>query len=122
MNIRKCKKCGAIVEVIKDCTCNNCGIMCCGETMQEDVFDSELYSLEKHQPTYKRLGEYIVVTVNHPSEENHYISHLGLSSERISARKSFKPGEKFEAVFPYIKGSTIYSICTTHGICKTIVD
>lgn len=32
---RKCLKCGALVEVIKDCTCENCGIMCCGEKMVE---------------------------------------------------------------------------------------
>ena len=33
---RKCLKCGAIVKVIKDCTCgDDCRIKCCGEKMQE---------------------------------------------------------------------------------------
>mgnify|MGYP006338318157 CR=1 FL=1 len=32
--IKKCMSCGAIVKVLKDCTCNNCGIKCCGEEMQ----------------------------------------------------------------------------------------
>ena len=27
--IKKCKTCGAMVKVLKDCTCENCGIKCC---------------------------------------------------------------------------------------------
>ena len=30
-----CEKCGAMVKVLIDCTCANCGIKCCGETMKE---------------------------------------------------------------------------------------
>ena len=30
-----CAKCGALVKVLIDCTCENCGIKCCGETMKE---------------------------------------------------------------------------------------
>ena len=30
-----CEKCGAMVKVLIDCTCSNCGIKCCGETMKE---------------------------------------------------------------------------------------
>ena len=30
-----CEKCGAMVQVLIDCTCENCGIKCCGETMKE---------------------------------------------------------------------------------------
>ena len=30
-----CEKCGAMVKVLIDCTCENCGIKCCGETMKE---------------------------------------------------------------------------------------
>ena len=30
-----CEKCGAMVKVLIDCTCKNCGIKCCGETMKE---------------------------------------------------------------------------------------
>ena len=122
MNIRKCSKCGAMVDVINDCTCANCGIMCCGEPMQEVPVNSAIASIEKHTPSYTKVGEYIVVTVAHPSEANHYISHIGLLSDRISARKSFRPGEEFEAVFPYIKGSTLYSICSTHGVCEVVVE
>ena len=30
-----CEKCGAMVKVLIDCKCENCGIKCCGETMKE---------------------------------------------------------------------------------------
>ena len=30
-----CEKCGAMVQVLIDCTCENCGIKCCGEAMKE---------------------------------------------------------------------------------------
>lgn len=30
-----CEKCGALVKVLIDCTCENCGIKCCGDTMKE---------------------------------------------------------------------------------------
>ncbi|MBR5281139.1 MAG: hypothetical protein IKU26_09295 [Clostridia bacterium] len=30
-----CEKCGAMVQVLIDCTCENCGIKCCGEKMKE---------------------------------------------------------------------------------------
>ena len=30
-----CEKCGAMVKVLIDCTCKDCGIKCCGETMKE---------------------------------------------------------------------------------------
>lgn len=30
-----CSKCGALVKVLIKCTCENCGIRCCGEEMKE---------------------------------------------------------------------------------------
>ena len=30
-----CEKCGAMVKVLIDCKCPNCGIQCCGEVMKE---------------------------------------------------------------------------------------
>ena len=31
--IKRCSKCQSLVEVIKDCTSDNCSIKCCGEEM-----------------------------------------------------------------------------------------
>ncbi len=30
-----CEKCGAMVQVLVECTCKNCGIQCCGKAMKE---------------------------------------------------------------------------------------
>ena len=30
-----CEKCGAMVKVLIDCTCENCGIKCCDKIMNE---------------------------------------------------------------------------------------
>ena len=42
-----CKKCGAMVKVLVECTCENCGIKCCGEQMQEISADEANKLLEK---------------------------------------------------------------------------
>lgn len=45
--IVRCEKCGAMVKVLIDCTCENCGIKCCGEVMKEiSAEDADKY-LEK---------------------------------------------------------------------------
>jgi hypothetical protein len=33
--ILRCESCGAMVKVLVDCTCEGCGIKCCGESMKE---------------------------------------------------------------------------------------
>ena len=42
-----CEKCGAMVKVLIDCTCENCGIKCCGETMKEISAEKAKEILEK---------------------------------------------------------------------------
>lgn len=120
--LKKCKKCGAMVEVLKDCTCDNCGIICCGENMVDVVPNSVDASIEKHMPEYEVIGNFIVAHVNHVMEDEHYIEYIALSSENISARKYFKPGEQAKAVFPYVKGSSLYAYCNKHGIWKKDVE
>ena len=41
-----CEKCGAMVTVLIDCTCENCGIKCCGNTMKEISADEANRILE----------------------------------------------------------------------------
>lgn len=120
--LKQCKKCGATVEIIQDCTCENCGIVCCGEQMQTVVPNSVDASVEKHLPVYEVVGNYVVVTVPHVMEDEHYIEYVAIDSEKLNAKKYFNPGEKAIAVFPYVKGSEIYSYCNKHGIWKTIVE
>ena len=69
--IKKCMSCGAIVKVLKDCTCNNCGIKCCGEEMQILLPNSVDAAIEKHVPTYEKVEDEILVKVNHVMEKEH---------------------------------------------------
>ena len=119
--IKQCKKCGATVEVINDCTCNSCGILCCGEQMQSLKANSVDASFEKHLPTYEVVGNYVVVTVPHVMEKDHYIEFIGLKSNKISAKKYFKPEEVAKAVFPYEKGATLFAYCNKHGLWETVI-
>ena len=116
MELRICNKCGALIEVLKDCTCENCGIKCCGEQTKAVVPNSVDASFEKHIPSIEVVGSYIEVTVNHVMEDEHYIEWVALENDKISARKYFKSGEVLKAIFPYIKGSKVYSYCNKHGL------
>lgn len=120
--IRKCNKCGAMVEVLKDCTCDNCGIKCCGQAMVTVEPNSVEASIEKHLPQYEVVGNYIVAYVPHVMESKHYIEYLAIVSNDLNAKKYFKPGETPKAVFPYVKGSAIYASCNLHGTWKVEVE
>jgi len=114
--LRRCLKCGAIVKEMENCKCNNCGIMCCGETMQEVKANSTDAAFEKHVPTYEIDGDYIKVKVNHVMEEEHYIEWICLKSENREEYVYFKPNEEAVAVFKKCDSGTIYSYCNKHGL------
>lgn len=116
--LKRCKNCGALVKVIKDCTCDNCGIKCCGEQMQELVPNSVDAAAEKHVPTYKIENGKIFVKVNHVMEDDHYIEWIALVSDKKECKKYFKPGEACETHFKYVPGSTLYAFCNKHGLWK----
>lgn len=120
--LKKCKKCGAFVEVLEDCTCENCGIKCCGQEMEIVKENSVDCAVEKHKPEYKVVGNYIVVNVNHVMEPEHFIDFVAISSEKLCAKKYFQLDETPVAIFPYVKGSKIYSYCNKHGLWSTIVE
>lgn len=120
--IKKCTKCGATVQVLEDCKCQNCGIKCCGTEMQKIEANIVDASIEKHKPRVEVVGTYIVAQVDHVMEEEHFIEWIMLNGEKVSARKYFKTGEVAKAVFPYIKGSIVYAYCNKHGLWSTIVE
>ena len=117
--IKECAKCGARVEVLKDCTCDNCGIKCCSEEMKVIAPNTVDASVEKHKPEVEVIGNYVVVTVNHVMEEEHFIEYVCLVGENINAKKYMTMGAAAKAVFPYIKGSTVYAYCNKHGMWST---
>ncbi|MBQ8468204.1 MAG: desulfoferrodoxin [Clostridia bacterium] len=114
--VKRCLKCGATVEILKDCKCKNCGIQCCNQSMVELKPNTSDGAAEKHLPVYEVVGEYVVVTVPHVMTEEHYIEYVAISCDKVSAKKFFKPGDVAKAIFPYIKGSKLYSHCNKHGI------
>lgn len=120
--IKKCKSCGATVKVINDCNCNGCGIVCCGEPMEKLVPNSVDAAVEKHVPTYEKVGDEIIVTVNHVMEEEHFIEWVCMVEENKEITVEFKPGEKAETKFLYVKGAMLYAYCNKHGLWKKEVE
>ena len=122
MIIKKCMKCGAMIEVLKDCTCDNCGIKCCGEQMRTFTPNSEEASFEKHMPIVEIVGEEVVVTVPHVMEEEHYIEWIALVDEMSTQKQMLVIGKEATAKFPYKKGSKVYSYCNKHGLWMVEVN
>ena len=122
--IKKCKSCGAIVKILKDCTCENCGIKCCGEEMEILVPNSVEAAVEKHVPVYEKVEDEIVVKVGeveHPMEKEHYIMWIAQVSGNRTTFVKLYPEQATETRFPYISGAILYAYCNKHGLWKTTV-
>ena len=144
--IKKCLKCGSLIEIINDCNCEECGIMCCGEKMIEiknnDVTSNinsnflqfgELFmknmlklipnsvdaSFEKHVPTYEKVEDEILVKVNHVMEKEHYIEWIAMVTDTSVYKVKLYPEQNAECRFKYIPGATLYAYCNKHGLWKT---
>ena len=120
--LKKCMKCNALVKVLEDCNCEDCGIVCCGEPMVEVKANSVDASFEKHVPTYEKEGENIHIKVNHVMEEDHYIEWILVKTEKENREVILKPGDMPEMIVPYEQGTLIYAYCNKHGLWKTEVE
>ena len=120
--IKKCNKCGAIVKVIEDCNCEDCGIVCCGVPMQVMVPNSVDAAIEKHVPTYEVEDDELVVKVSHVMEKEHFIEWIALVKENKEYTVKLYPEQAAEARFPYLKGAILYAYCNKHGLWKTEVE
>lgn len=114
--LKKCAKCGAMVEVIKPCTCDNCGIVCCGEQMIEEKTNNKDFSFEKHLPTYEIKGNKIVVTVNHVMEEQHYIEWIAIKNEQGKQVVFLKPNTTAQVEFNFVENAKVFAYCNLHGL------
>lgn len=114
--IRKCMKCGALIEILNDCKCENCGIKCCGEQMKTFVPNTEDASAEKHLPVVEIDGSEIIVTVPHVMEEEHFIECITMIDGNRKYKEVLVIGKDAKARFPYKKGSKVYSYCNKHGL------
>ena len=120
--IKKCKSCNAMVKVLKDCNCENCGIKCCGEEMEALSPNSVDAAIEKHVPTYERVEDEIVVRVNHVMEKEHFIEWIEMVAENKEYFIGLYPEQDAQVRFKYIPGSTIYAYCNKHGLWKKDVE
>ena len=85
--IKRFSKCQTLVEVIKDCTSDNCSIKCCGEEMIELAPNSVDASFEKHVPNYEAIDNHIIVKVNHVMEEDHFIEWIAMLANNKIIKK-----------------------------------
>lgn len=120
--LKKCDDCGALVRVIKDCNCDDCGITCCGKVMRTIKSNEVDAAFEKHVPTYERDGNNIIVTVSHVMEEDHYIEWISLVSENKEETIHLKPGMEAKVTFKDVTKGMIYSYCNKHGLWENKVD
>ena len=116
MIVKKCLKCGALVRVLEDCNCDNCGIVCCGEKMKELVPNSVDAAIEKHVPEFSVNGDEITIKVNHVMEEDHYIEWISAVANNIEVIKNLKPGDEPILVCKYYEGMKLYAYCNKHGL------
>lgn len=119
--LKKCFECGAIIRVVEDCHCDNCGIMCCGKPMKELKANSVDAAVEKHVPTYQIQGDDLVVTVHHVMEEDHYIEWIALLTDKTEEIVYLKPGCEATVTFHYQTAGNLYAYCNKHGLWKAEV-
>lgn len=119
--LKKCIKCGSLIEVLKTCNCNDCGIMCCNEPMQDVTINDKDASFEKHIPNYEIKDGNITIKVNHVMDSDHYIEMIMLKTKNETYIKTLKPNEVPEITYPLKESATIYSYCNKHGLWKVEV-
>lgn len=120
--IKKCKQCGAIVRVLEDCTCEDCGIKCCEENMEILIPKTVTQNNEKHIPTYERVEDEIFVKISHPMEKEHYIKWIALVKDNKTVTIELYPEQNAECRFKYLPGSTIYAYCNVHELWSVEVE
>ena len=119
--VKKCLKCGATVKVLEDCSCENCGIQCCGEKMVKLEPNSVDAAFEKHIPTYEIKDGRVFIKVNHVMEADHYIEWISVVSEEKELTRYFKPGDEPTLDCEYTQGMAVYAYCNKHELWKTEV-
>ena len=120
--IKKCLKCGAIVKIIKDCNCSDCGIQCCKESMKEIKPNSADAAIEKHKPTYEINKDMISVNVEHVMEQDHYIEWICFITDKEEKYIYLNPGDTFPIELGKYEKGIIYSYCNKHGLWKTEIN
>ena len=119
--LKKCNNCGALIEILKDCTCDDCGIICCDREMVTLKPNDKEHSFERHMPEYIKEGDKVVIKVNHVMEDEHFIEWIKVIVDNSDVTTYLKPGEEAKIIVPYVEGMIIYSYCNIHGLWKAKV-
>src|SRR5699024_12479535 len=101
MKIYVCKKCGNVILKLED---KSEALVCCGDKMGLIEANTVDAATEKHLPVYEikegminiKVGE-----VEHPMNDEHYISFIILASDDSYLIKVLKAGDKPEVNFSY---------------------
>lgn len=115
--LKQCPSCKSLVKVIKDCHCKDCGIVCCGKSMETVKANSVDAAFEKHIPNYEVKNGKLEVSVNHVMEDEHYIEWIGLITDNSEEYFYLEPGKDAVVTFDNKKG-TLYAYCNKHGLWK----
>lgn len=121
LEVYKCEKCGAIVEVMSP---GKGSLSCCGgepmKLMKEGTTDG---AKEKHVPVLEKTANGYKVKVGsvaHPMEETHWIQWVELVADGISYTCFLKPGMAPEAEFCIdAKNAYAREYCNLHGHWKS---
>jgi len=116
-----CKICRNLVEVAGT---GGGQLVCCGQGMTLLVANTNEGATEKHVPVVKDLGERVEVTVGsveHPMNDDHYITFIEVLANSEVYRKELKPGEKPVAEFSVRLADIIEvrEFCNLHLLWKT---
>ncbi len=124
MKYYECKKCGCVVELVRQG--NGAPVGCnCAETMRELKANSTEASHEKHIPRAKQVGNTVTVTVaeeKHPMNEEHYIGWVAICTDGGTQRKPLYPSDEPTVSFELSSGEKlreVYAFCNKHGLWRT---
>lgn len=122
LKLKKCVNCGALIKVLEDCPCEDCGIICCNKEMKTITANTTEASIEKHKPTYTIENDKLIVKVNHVMESDHFIEWICLITDSKEEYIYFKPEDEPLAIFDKADHGTIYSYCNLHGLWKIDIE
>ncbi len=117
----KCDECGNFITFLGEKAATPA---CCGKPMKEVAPNTTDAAQEKHVPVVSIDGDKVNVrvgSVDHPMQEEHYITFIILETNMGFQKKDLHPGEEPSANFVLAEGEkavAAYEYCNLHGFWK----